>query len=657
MKVLYSQIKNLVPDIDVSPHKIGNILTMIGFMMDGIKEVKYQSSKDFLISLEVRQNRNDCLSVIGLAREIAAYCRIAIKLPDIPRLEFKNGGIDIGVEAKDCIKRILAVKITGLENKESPNHLKEFLSFYEINSVNLLVDLSNYVMLLTGYPSHLIDFGKINGRISWSLNGDFSRIVTLDGSTIELKKKELIIRDSKNILALAGIVGGEKAKIDLSTETIIAEMAVYKHSVVRKDSRALKVATESSHRLEKRLDPNGSEYAIKMLISLILENCGGHIDSEVFEYYPKKQVSPNIEFYVESPTVYSGIDISKEETLEIFKSLDFKISDLGNKLIVTPPTYRMDISMEEDLIEEVIRMTGYWKIPSDEVPKLQIVKDITPRNIYLSEKIRDILTVLGFDEILSLPLTRKGDNEKTNYLEWEVVSTQNSVNEVYPDLRQTTAVGLLNQLDEYLKKNLEHIKIFEIGKVFGRQSGMYKERENLGILMQSSSNISGISGMKKTVERLLRLVGFVDIVYKDARFSPHAANPYSCWNIFVNKENAGILYKLNNQRRGQSAYFAEIDIDKITKLLESTDNNPALELGQKLIVLDANVEMKQNEEIDEYLDEVKKKIKPENLWSIAITDKFKLNAPDKKVRYTVRVSYYGLSDQDAKKLHLKVFNI
>lgn len=253
----------MIPGLTASPQKVGNALTMTGFMMDGLKEVNYQGNKDFIISLEIRQNRADCLSVIGLAREVAAYYGLSVKLPDMPALVFNDNKLNIEVDAKDYIKRILAIRIMNLKNKESPEWLKEFLALYEINSINFLVDLSNYVMLVTGYPSHLIDIAKIDSNIVWSVNKEFSKIVTLDGSVVELKKdKELIIRDSKNIIALAGIVGGEFAKIDINTKSIVVEMAVYDRSIIRRNSRSLRIVTEASHRLEKDLDPNGSEYAI-----------------------------------------------------------------------------------------------------------------------------------------------------------------------------------------------------------------------------------------------------------------------------------------------------------------------------------------------------------------------------------------------------------
>ena len=167
---------------------------------------------------------------------------------------------------------------------------------------------------------------KIQGnQISWAMNKDFEKIVTLDGSEIELNKNskngELIIRDSKNILALAGIVGGQAAEISSDTKSIIAEMAVYNRTIIRQNSRSLKIVTEASGRLEKDLDPNGIDYAMNLLVSLILKNGGGKLAAKLYDYYPEKRISPAIEFDPKSPSAYAGIDISEELMIETWRNM------------------------------------------------------------------------------------------------------------------------------------------------------------------------------------------------------------------------------------------------------------------------------------------------------------------------------------------------
>jgi len=656
MKVLYSQIKELVPDLKAGPKEVGEALTLTGFMMDGFSEVSYKGAKDYLIGLEIRQNRADCLSVIGLAREVAAYYGLQTSIPEVSIeniLKKEQLGIIIDTDAGKYINRVLAIKIDDLKNGESPDWLREYVDFYEMNSVNLLVDLSNYVMLLTGYPSHLIDYEKIIGNVSWSLNHDFDKVVTLAGDSVGLNKQtELIIRDEKNIVALAGIIGGNEAAIGEETKSIIAEIAVYDRSIIRKNSRSLNIVTEASHRLEKDLDATSSYYAMQLLVSLIIKHAGGKAGSSLFDFYPNKHVSSIIEFDTSMPSRLSGIEISENDTLKILKNLDFSIEKKSNSFFVSPPIYRMDVSIAEDLAEEVIRIYGYDKIPSNEIPKLEIVKDITPKNIILAEKTRDILNTFGFDEILSWPLTKVGDNELVNYIDWNIVSTQNSVNDIYPNLRQSMTIGLLNQLNEYFKKNVDFINIFEIGKVFGKKDGEYIECESLGIMMTSNKDL--IIEFKNKTESLLRLIGLSDIRYFEAKNKPKIANPNSCWDIYTGKQRIGILYKLIPQEIKLNIYISEINLDRVAKLLSAEKSNPVVEITHKLIVLDVNIELKSDESIFEYLEKIEKKIDKNHLWSINVMDAYPLK---ESIRYTLRVTYEELSDQEAKSMHAAVFNL
>jgi len=650
MKALYSEIKELVPGLKATPKQVGEALTLTGFMMDGFTEVTYKGKKDYLLSLEIRQNRADCLSVIGLAREVAAYYNLKVSIPAIKPITKNTRKLDIKIEATDVVKRVLAIKLDEVQNKESPEWLKEYMSFYGLNSAGLLVDLSNYVTMVTGYPSHLIDYNKTEGAIRWSMNSSFKEMTTLLGSITKLNNNEIIIRDEKNVLALAGIIGGKTDSIDTNTNSVIAEIAIYDRSIIRKNSRSLSITTEASRRLEKDLDPNGADYAMKMLISLILKHSGGKVASNLFSYYPKKYVSPKIQFDKEMPSKLAGIEISPKDTLRILKGLDFDLITKNNKLTVVPPTYRMDVALPEDLAEEVIRIYGYNHIPTDEVPALEVVKNITPKNIILSEKIRDTLTVLGFDETLSWPLTQKGINVEVNYSDSNEVSTQNSVNELYPHLRQSMATGILIQMNEYFKKGVEYIDIFEIGRVFGEKNKKYSEHDSLGILSATKQN--SLPLFKDKVESLLRLLGFEDVKYFESKTKPSISNPESCWDIYVNNQNIGILYKLGPSETKLNTYFAEIDIEKITKMLTGINNNPVVELTQKLISLDVNIELNKNDSIFEYLDSLEKKIDKKNIWSINIADIYQVG--DKK-KYTLRVTYEELSDEEAKTIHLKTF--
>lgn len=653
MKVLFSQIKELVPELKADPKEIAEVLTYIGFMRDSISEVNYKGAKDHLISLEIRQNRPDCLAVIGIAREIAAYYKLKTIIPDLNKINYTERKINVDIEAKNEVRRVLAVEIINIKNQESPDWLKEFLGFYEINQVNLLVDLSNYVMILTGYPSHLLDGDLITGKIIWSINSQYNKISTLLGTEIELNQEgELLIQDESNVLALAGIVGAKKAEISLKTKNIFLELAVYDRAVVRRNSRSLNIVTDASNYLEKDLDPQGVDYAMSLLINLILEYCGGNINSSLFDFYLNKKILKPISMRLEAPSIFTGIEIPSNEVRDILKNLNFQVEEKNKEMIlVTPPSYRTDISVEEDLVEEVARIYDYRKIPTNILPKLEVVANITPKNIILADELREFTTSLSFDEVLSLPLTGINKNKNAKYLDWNIVSTQNSVNENFPELRISMSIGLFSQYKEYIKKNLSLIEIFEIGKIFGEKEGKYVEQEMIGLLYSSLEDKINI--FKARIEKILRYSGFNQIEFIKSDKAPRDANPNSCWWIHANGHNLGILYKYRPQEEKINVYFSEFNITQMTLLLPEIENNPVVEINNKLVSLDRNIELKKEDSIHDYLRVIKDKIKSEYTWSVNVIDVYEMVDI---IRYTIRVVYMNLSDQEAKKIHSIVFD-
>jgi len=655
MKILYSDIKKLIPGLRATPKQVGEFLTMAGFMMDGFEKVKHRGETNYLISLEVRHNRADCLSVLGFVNEIAAKWNLKAKRPPIAKLTKKRASSIINIANGKYVKRVLAYEIFGIHNKQSPQWLVDWLALYNMNSKNLLVDLSNYVMLLTGHPSHLLDTSKIKGKLYWDLNKKYRSITTLDGTLVNLTKdREIILRDDQNILALAGIVGGKKAELDTKTTSIIAEMAIYDPGTVHKNSTGTNVMTEASTRLSRWLDPNGLDYAMNLLLSLILKHCGSKKTAiREFSYYPKKYVAPRIKFDPAKPSVYAGIDIPSKTAVEILRRLRFEIKKSGRSYIVTPPTDRMDITLEEDLIEEVTRLYGFEKIPASEIPKLEVTKDVTPTVVKLADKVRDVLATFGYDEILSSPLTTKESNKLTRYLSWELITTQNAVNEEFPDLRQSIGAGLLDQLAEYRKKNLAYIQIFEVGKVFGRAGKKYEEHESLGIVYNHTLEGPAIEYSRYVIEMTLRYLGLDNISYRESVRKPAVANPYSCYDISVKNKTVGIIYKLKPGVKNESSYFAEVNLTLIADIIGGFKGKPAVELTKKLVTLDANLELLKKDSVYDLIESFKKKI-GKNLWSITVADTFPAG---NKVKYTIRVSYKELDDPEAKKLHLKVFEL
>jgi phenylalanyl-tRNA synthetase beta chain len=252
--------------------------------------------------------------------------------------------------------------------------------------------------------------------------------------------------------------GGESCAIDNTTTNTIIELAIYNPTVVRQNSRQLKVVTEAGTRLEKFLDPELIPLAFNQLVKLIIDNCGGSIGSEIFDYYPNPKIQTEIKFDPKLPSIISGINIPESFALDIVKKV-------GS---------REDINIEEDLAEEVIRFYGYNKIPTNEPILFKKVTDITPPIINLIEQLKDKLVNDGYDEVITWPLVSEPNDIET------AVKTENSINSEVVYLRQSLIPSLQKQLDQYQRFKVPNLKFFEIGKIFSKIKDKYIEKYALG---------------------------------------------------------------------------------------------------------------------------------------------------------------------------------
>lgn len=590
MKLIYSELKKFLPNLTVKPEQLRDDLTMIGHFTNYFEEI----DNEIIFDLDIKVNRGDCLGYYGLARDLSVFYNIPLVLPE---------SIVIAREAKqslpikvttDKVKRIMALKFSGFKNSSSPDWLQKFIHLHGTNPINTLVDLTNYIMFLYGIPVHAFDTAKSGEELVWEINSQYSDFTSLDGTKLKLSKDILMINNPSEALSLS-FWGGEASAIDTSTTDTIVEIAVYDRATVRQNSRFLKCVTEAGIRLEKDLDPETIPLALNHLSKLILDNCGGQITSSLFDYYPSKLSSPQITFNPQKVSTIAGINIPDDFSLDVLKRLDCVIENNT----VTPPSLRKDITLEADLIEEVVRFYGYQKIPQNQPLFNKDVGDITPPIIYLIEELKDKLVNLGYDEILSWPLVNQALNPNT------VVSTQNSINSEYIYLRQSIIQSLKLQLDQYQRFKLPSPQFFEIGKIYSKQNDQYTEKYSLGIYNSNPSQL------QQDLQAL--------------NLSPALSEPN----------------------------FTEIILDdsvKHEKYIPYTSPSKAVELTSQIITLDANLNLDNPKDPLELIKEYSTKIDPKILWSMEIIDVY-------QNRYTFRVSYYNCDDKTAKKIHLSTFNL
>ncbi len=608
MKLIYSQLQKILPALQNIPAKqVAQKLTYLGHFNDGLETINNQQ----VISLEVRQNRGETLGYYGLAKDLEVlYGPIVFdQKPTIyPRLS-KPTPISI---QSDSVYRIQSLVVSNLKNSPSPSWLKQFLSLHQINSINTLVDLTNYIMLIYGVPCHAFDTQKIGTPLTWQNNsGQYKQFTTLDGTSLNLEKNMIVVTSQNRVDSLS-FIGGKQSAIDLSTTNTLLEMAVYDRSQVKADSRRLKTVTEAGIRLDKELDTELIPKAFNHLVSLVLKHCGGQITTSLFDHYPQKPNTPTITFNPRKVSQIAGVEISSDFSLDILKKLGCLVSPLskGDKegFFVNPPSYRKDLSIEEDLIEEVVRFYGYNNIPSNQPINFKKVNDITPKIISLVENLKDTLVNLGYDEIRSWPLVSKPTDVDT------AISTQNNINSKYPYLRQSMIQSLKSQLRSYNRYKVPNPQFFEISKVFFKKNNKYIESYSLGIYHHN------LSWLQKDILTM-------------------GLKPTSQDNNFVEV----ILDTLNPTN-------LHLDTQVKPQTHQST-----IELTNQIVTLDANLITKVKTDPQKLINKYQQILK-DNLWQIEITDIYQ-NPHDKSYKYTFRVSYFNLTDKLAKKIHLTTFNL
>lgn len=589
MKLIYSELKKIIPDLSVKPQQLRDDLTMIGHFCNYFEEI----DGEIVFDLDIKVNRGDCLGYYGLARDLSVFYHLPLVSESNFSFPVSNYSLPISVTT-DKVKRIMALKFSHLKNSSSPDWLQKFIRLHGTNPVNTLVDLTNYIMFLYGIPVHAFDTAKSGEELIWEINSQYPDFTSLDGTKLKLNKNILMINNPRQALSLS-FWGGEACAINENTTETIVEIAVYDRATVRQNSRFLKCSTEAGIRLEKDLDPELIPQAFKHLCQLIFENCHGQISSSSFDYYPQKINPPEIEFHPQKVSDTAGIEIPSDYSLDTLKKLGCFVENN----LVTPPSIRKDITLEADLIEEVIRFWGYQNIPQDQPLVFKDIPDITPKIIYLIEELKDKLVSLGYDEILSWPLVNQAQDSQG------VVTTQNSINSEYIYLRQSIIQSLKIQLDQYQRFKLPSPQFFEIGKIYSQQNGQYSEKYSLGI---------------------------------------YHSDPIQLQEDLATLKLSGLL---------SDPHFAEIILDdqsKPEKYLPKNTTSTAIELNSQIITLDANLNLDKPQDPLELIKEYSAKIDPQILWSMEIIDVY-------QNRYTFRVSYYNCDDKTAKNIHLSTFNL
>lgn len=500
----YNYLQSFFKEKLPTPTKIAEILTMHAFENEYIEK----RGNDYILSIDVLPDRaGDCLSHIGLARELSVLLNMKAVYPKAKIKETLKEKLPIVIKNDDDCLRYTASIIKDVKVTESPKSMKERLEVCGINSINNIVDITNYTMLETGQPMHAFDYDKIVGGITIRRAKKGEKISLLGEKEYLLDESILVIADDEAPLAIAGIKGGKKAEITKETKNIVLESANFSPKLISQTARRLNIRTDASIRFEQNIDPNLTSSAIERAVDLI-----GLPSSPKIDVYRNKLKPWSIKINVDDINNTLGINIPEKEIIRILTKLGFTVKD---GLMIEVPTYRQDIVIPENITEEIGRVCGYDKIPLT-LPSFSNPAQ-TNYDIFWQNKTRDTMKELQYSEIYSYSFI--GDQEKDDF-NLTVRKIINPVSSYYKYLRPTIIPQLINIAKENLKY-FDKVKIFELGKVFDKKealvlSGAISGNNYLGVksdilALFNSLGISKVSFTKEEIKIAKDVIGKIGI--------------------------------------------------------------------------------------------------------------------------------------------------
>lgn len=559
----------------------------------GIPLNEYYNLNDVIFELEITPNRPDCLSHIGIARELSAHYNKELKKPLIDVIENEKYNIEIDIK-NETSNRYLARVIKNVKVEKSPKWLKDRLESVGIRSINNLVDISNYVMLETNQPSHIFDLNKLKENkivIDYAKNED--KIITLDEKERNLTEKDIVVKNENKVIAIAGIMGSLDTEVDEDTKDILIEVAHFNNIDVRKSSRYHNLSSESSYRFERRVDIENMINVIERITDLIVDISGG-IVCNINDNYAKKTDKLKTEFSLNRMDRFIGYKINKDKVIEIFRNLEIEVEDKGEILYLTAPSHRDDLINQFDYFEEVIRMIKFDNIPNI-LPKMNINIE---RSIDKTKNITNLkikMTELGLREVINYSFIPKNSLDKIYFKQENTIELKNPITEDFVIMRPTLMYSLLKNAKDNYNRSINDIRLFEISKRFEMENLENKndnfvyignkkvlEKETLAIILSGNED-KNLWNPKPTEYTFFDLKGIVEALFSKIGFDRYqlkrstniSYHPGISADIFVGKELIGTFGKIhpnileNFDIEEMNIIYAEIYIDKIEKYINN----------------------------------------------------------------------------------------
>jgi len=542
--------------------------------------------KDTILEIGLTPNRADCLSIIGVAREIAAKLGRTVKYPG-HAAEEKGAKIAaiaaVIVEDPQLCPRYTARYIAGCKIGPSPGWLVNRLKAVGLRPINNVVDITNYVLMEYGHPLHAFDFDRLaGGKIIVRRAFEGERFTTLDGQERVLKSSDLTIRDAERAVALAGIMGGENSEISEGSTNILLESAYFNPSSTRLTSKRLGMHTDASHRFERGADINILIKALDRAASLMADLAGGAVAQGILDVYPQKLDAKRITARVDKINRTLGLDLPEEAIRGIFHRLELTTEIIEPGIIeVCVPSFRVDIEREIDLIEEIARLNGFENIPVT-MPKARVFSDLPPRRQRFEKRLKNLLADQGFNEVINFSFIAPEALDKL-LLDADdprrlTIRLRNPLVEEQSVMRTTLLPSLLETAAKNISYRELNQRIFELRRVYLPQEGAELPFEPLCLagLLTGRREMEGWN-QEKTLVDFFDAKGVLENIFSafqsdDIKYSAEEPEKYfhpgKACNIFMGDEPVGSLGELHPdvlEQFGidQSVYFFEINVENL----------------------------------------------------------------------------------------------
>lgn len=542
-----------------------------------------------VLDLAITPNRGDLLSIIGVAREIHTLTSWELKLPNFEEnLSYGDkfpGNIEI-LDTDGCF-RYIGRFFGKVKVKESPFFIQKRLWLCGLRPINNIVDITNYVLLELGQPLHAFDWGKIEGKTVLIRRANLGeKLLMLDGVEREFTEEDLVIADSKKAMVLAGIMGGEESGVSENTTDMFLESAWFNPKRIRKSSQRYRITTESSYRFERNVDPEGVLLGLLRATELILKFAEPESYSEVVDLYPKPFIAPKISLFKDKLIKYLGFSIPEKEVKNILSKVG-EVRESGYGFQVIPFTYRQDLKLPEDLIEEIARIYGYEKIPST-FPRSVLYCKGPSNKLRFEKKIKEILKSFGFSEVINYSfidpkslekLNLKKEDKRLNFIELaNPLSSSQSI------MRTTLVPSLIETACFNFFREINSLKVFEIGKVFFPTNNLLAEEPvYLGILLMGYANREiwyedlrkfDIYDLKGYLNSLFGILG-IEIDFKPYSLEPFLKRGVS-FDLYLNGEKIGFAGEVKNLVLKEfdlktNVFIAELNLEPLFERLKEVE--------------------------------------------------------------------------------------